>query len=81
MVERLNQTLPASEALVTEYLRAVEIPDLFPNLFSRNQWAWALRNRERNGLYRAVRRLGRRLIVHVPTLLEVIDDHTERVDP
>jgi hypothetical protein len=33
-----------------EWCRSQDVPERLPHLFTANQWAWVLRNRDSNGL-------------------------------
>jgi hypothetical protein len=44
-----------------EWCRSQDVPERLPHLFTANQWAWVLRNRDSNGLSPAVKRLGKTL--------------------
>lgn len=45
----------------------------YPGLISRHQLEWMLRYRDENGLASAVKQLGRKLVIHVPTFTEWLD--------
>jgi len=53
-----------------DFCRAQEIPNKLPNLFSPSQWAWAFRHRQKNGIHKAVRKIGHRYVINVPELFE-----------
>ena len=63
-----------------DYCRSNQVPARYPNLFTSRQWEWALRHRTENGIARAVRRIGRGMLVHLPTLLEVIERNAEEAE-
>jgi len=49
------------------------IPDKFPHLYSQKSWAWAVKQRQHNGLARAFRKVGKNLFVNTQVLAECID--------
>jgi len=57
-----------------EYCRSSDIPELYPHLFSKRQWEWAVRKRHENGFDRALHRIGNRLFVSIPEFLSVIKE-------
>lgn len=59
------------------YCRAKEIPDRYPDLFTHRQWEWVMRNRDTNGVQKAVRRLGSSLFINVDVLLQVLEESHE----
>ena len=54
------------------------IPIKFPELYSQKQWAWAVKQRHKNGLARAFRKVGKNLIVNIPILAECIEEQSEK---
>ena len=67
----------ASHVLGQDYCLSSEIPSKFPNLFTHAQWEWAMRNRSQNGVGQAVRKVGGRLFINLPVLVEVIEGSHE----
>jgi len=49
------------------------IPDRFPHLYSKKSWAWAVKQRQHNGLAKAFRKVGKNLFVIPHVLAECID--------
>ncbi|MEQ1528389.1 MAG: hypothetical protein HOO92_07725 [Methylococcaceae bacterium] len=49
------------------------IPEKFPHLYSKKSWAWAVKQRQHNGLARAFRKVGKNLFVNTQVLAECID--------
>lgn len=54
-----------------EWCLCAKAPKVLPNLFTRRSWEWAYRNRETNGLQKAIRRLGGKNFIH----LRLLRDH------
>lgn len=49
------------------------IPEKFPHLYSKKSWAWAVKQRQHNGLAKAFRKVGKNLFVNIQVLAECID--------
>jgi hypothetical protein len=49
------------------------IPDRFPHLYTKQSWAWAVKQRQHNGLAKAFRKVGKSLFVNSKVLAECID--------
>lgn len=49
------------------------IPEKFPHLYTEKSWAWAVKQRQHNGLARAFRKVGKNLFVNTQVLAECID--------
>ena len=49
------------------------IPERFPHLYSHKSWAWAVKQRQHNGLAKAFRKVGKNLFVNTLALAECID--------
>jgi len=49
------------------------VPEKFPHLYSKKSWAWAVKQRHRNGLAKAFRKVGKHLFVNTRVLAECID--------
>jgi len=49
------------------------IPVHFPHLYSQKSWAWAVKQRQYNGLARAFRKVGKNLFVNSIILAECIN--------
>lgn len=64
-----NQQTTSLDILVP-YL---SIPDKFPHLYSPKSWAWAVKQRNHNGLAKAFRKVGKNLFVNTQALAECID--------
>ena len=64
----------SEQQLRDNYCPAKEVPERFPNVFSANQWQWAYRNRDQNGISRAVRLFCGKHLVSIPVLLELIEE-------
>lgn len=41
---------------------------------SKNQWRWIAANKDRYGISHAIKRVGRRLYFHVPSLIKWIEE-------
>jgi hypothetical protein len=50
------------------------IPKRFPHLYSEKSWAWAVKQRHKNGLGKAFRKVGKYLFVITPVLAECIEE-------
>lgn len=57
-----------------EFVPAQKFPEIYSDLITRSQLEWALRHREENGLAPAVKKIGRSLIIHVPTFTKWLMD-------
>jgi len=53
------------------------VPEIFPNLYSKKSWQWAVKQRQHNGLARAFRKVGKNLFVNTSVLAECIDKQAE----
>jgi hypothetical protein len=53
------------------------IPIRFPHLYSPKSWAWAVKQRQHNGLARAFRKVGKNLFVNSTVLAECINAQME----
>jgi len=49
------------------------IPERFPHLYTKQSWAWAVKQRHHNGLACAFRKVGKKLFVNEKVLAECID--------
>lgn len=49
------------------------IPEKYPHLYSPKSWAWAVKQRQHNGLAKAFRKVGKNLFVNTKVLAECID--------
>ncbi len=49
------------------------IPVHFPHLYSKKSWAWAVKQRQHNGLAKAFRKVGKNLFVNSIILAECIN--------
>jgi hypothetical protein len=49
------------------------IPERFPHLYTKKSWAWAVKQRQHNGLAKAFRKVGKSLFVNSKVLAECID--------
>lgn len=49
------------------------VPEQYPHLYTPKSWAWAVKQRQHNGLARAFRKVGKNLFVNTLTLAECID--------
>ncbi|MCQ8119831.1 hypothetical protein [Methylomonas rosea] len=49
-----------------------DIPDRFPHLYPKKSWAWAVKQRQHNGLSRAFHKVGKTLFVNTRVLAECI---------
>jgi hypothetical protein len=56
------------------------IPDIFPHLYSKKSWTWAVKQRHSNGLARAFRKVGRKLFVNTNVLAACIDSQSDLSD-
>ena len=65
---------PTTELEQPAYCRASDIPARFPELFTQRQWEWLMRNRKNNGLCRATRKIGKRLYINIPVLLDLLEE-------
>lgn len=55
-----------------------DVPDKFPHIYTRKNWAWATKQRQHNGLGRAFRKVCKHLFVNTNVLAECIDTQIER---
>lgn len=66
------------QAIVTTSLNDIvpyqSIPQCFPHLYSPKSWAWAVKQRQHNGLAKAFRKVGKNLFVNTHILAECIDN-------
>ncbi|MDI1292410.1 MAG: hypothetical protein PSV18_06655 [Methylobacter sp.] len=53
------------------------IPERFPHLYTAKSWAWAVKQRNQNGLGRAFRKVGKNLFVNQKVLAQCIDAQIE----
>jgi hypothetical protein len=58
---------------LTDLVPYQAVPDKFPHLYSKKSWAWAVKQRQHNGLARAFRKVGKNLFVNTTVLAECID--------
>lgn len=58
---------------LTDLVPYQAVPDKFPHLYSKKSWAWAVKQRQHNGLARAFRKVGKQLFVNTQVLAECID--------
>jgi hypothetical protein len=49
------------------------VPEYFPHLYSSKSWAWAVKQRQHNGLAKAFRKVGKNLFVNTQVLAACID--------
>lgn len=49
-----------------------QFPDLYPELYTKNSWAWAVKQRANNGLSKAFHKVGKKLFVDPKALVECI---------
>lgn len=49
------------------------IPSRFPHLYNEKSWAWAVKQRNQNGLAKAFRKVGKNLFVNIRVLAQCID--------
>jgi len=49
-----------------------EIPTKYPHLYSEKSWAWAVANRNKNGLSGAFHKVGKKLFVNEVSLVDCI---------
>ena len=75
-----NKSDPAKNSLQTEYqidlndfVPCKDIPKKFPHLYSDKSWAWVVKQRKKNGLAPAFRRIGKNLFVNLPVFAQCID--------
>ena len=54
----------------------LSIPEKFPHLYSKKSWAWAVKQRQHNGLAKAFRKVGKNLFVNTLVLAECIDSQS-----
>jgi hypothetical protein len=64
-----NQVPPSLDNIVPYQA----IPEKFPHLYTEKSWAWAVKQRQHNGLARAFRKVGKNLFVNTQVLAECID--------
>jgi len=64
-----NQVTPSLDDIVPYQA----IPEKFPHLYTEKSWAWAVKQRQHNGLARAFRKVGKNLFVNTQVLAECID--------
>lgn len=62
-----------SEVVLSDFVEADRIPELYPNLYRKNAWSHVVIMREQNGLGSAFRRVGKKLFVNVKELAACID--------
>lgn len=62
--------------LLTDLIPYQAIPEKYPHLYTRESWAWAVKQRHHNGLAPAFRKVGKNLFVNVRVLTECIDNQT-----
>ncbi|WP_157198070.1 hypothetical protein [Methylomonas sp. DH-1] len=53
------------------------IPDIYPHLYSKKGWSWAVKQRKHNGLAKAFRKVGKQLFVNTRVLAECIDSKSD----
>ncbi|ASF45232.1 hypothetical protein [Methylovulum psychrotolerans] len=53
------------------------IPEKFPHLYSKKSWAWAVKQRQHNGLAKAFRKVGKKLFVNTAVLAKCMDSQLE----
>lgn len=58
---------------LNELIPFKKVSDQYPNLFTHESWAWAVRRRKKNGLDPAFRKVGKQLFVNLRILAECID--------
>ena len=68
-----------AEVVGHQYCPAREVPERFPDLFTLRRWEWLMRQRQVNGLDRAVRKLGGRLYINLSVLFEIIEESNDTV--
>lgn len=73
----VHETVESWQEADNTYCWSAEIPQRYPRLFSRRRWEWLMRNRHQNGVDRAVRKVGRKYLIHMPTLFEVVEGWSE----
>ena len=62
---------------LTDLIPCQEVPEKFPHLYSRKSWAWAVKQRHKNGLSKAFRKVGRKLFVNSKELARCINAQIE----
>jgi hypothetical protein len=60
-------------SILIDLLPYQAVPEKFPHLYSAKSWAWAVKQRQHNGLARAFRKVGKNLFVNTRVLAECID--------
>lgn len=63
-----NSQYPDTDSL-KEFVSVQGLVELYPHLISENQLRWVLRDRQNNGLQPAVKKLGKKLMIHVPSFV------------
>lgn len=58
---------------LTDLVPCQAIPEIYPHLYSKKSWAWAVKQRQHNGLAKAFRKVGKNLFVNTTVLAECID--------
>lgn len=61
---------------LTDLVPYQAIPEKFPHLYTSKSWAWAVKQRQHNGLAKAFRKVGKNLFVNINVLAECIDAQT-----
>lgn len=59
-----------SPVTLTDLIPYQVIPEKFPHLYSKKSWAWAVKQRQHNGLAKAFRKVGKNLFVNTLVLAE-----------
>jgi hypothetical protein len=69
---------PGCSALLDQIIPQGEFLKRYSDRFSRSQLHWLLRQRERNGLlkFKAVKKCGKRIYIHVPNFAAWLDSQS-----
>ena len=55
---------------LSEFKTKQSLAEEYPDLITPYQLEWLLRHRHENGLDQCVRKLGKRLVIHLPSFVE-----------
>lgn len=67
LCNKLKQARERNELAPDQYIYCMDLVKKYPELLTESSMRSLLRNRQTNGLSRAVRQVGKRLFIHLPS--------------